>query len=125
MSETRAAYKVTMQPEDELDALCAVVMGLITGPIVEIVGGKGINAKGDSILLPCVSTDDAFAMQAWAWLEENHPWKKDGDTLALMRYDDKPSVCRLMGYDLFETVAVGDTYPHAISLAILEVGKVQ
>lgn len=47
----------------ELDVLIAQAAGLIVGPIVEIVGGKAVNAAGGSILLPPYSTDDSAALE--------------------------------------------------------------
>lgn len=50
-----------MQPGRELDALVARVMG-------------------QSVTFPeSYSEEDEPAMQAWAWLEENHPWTQQGN----------------------------------------------
>lgn len=120
MSETREAYNVTLQPGRELDIQVMRVMHRVNvaNHLRLAVYSKVIDSGGDA---PPFSTNLTVAMGAWAWLEDNHPWK--GDTLALMRYDNKPSVCRLMDYDMIDTVATGDTYPHAIALAILEISK--
>lgn len=69
------------------------------------------------------STDPATAMEAWEWLEENHPW--DGYTLALLKpskYDYRPGVY-LVGYTLEGVISQGQDYPHAIALAVVRAGK--
>lgn len=105
MTETREAYNVAMQPGRELDALVAKVMGQHYVDLWECR----------------YSVDGRAAMQAWAWLEENHPWKIDGASVALMYYDS-PSVCLVGNYA--ELLVAGIDYPHAIALAVVEAGKV-
>lgn len=99
MSETREGYNATLQPGPELDILVARAMGKLN--------------------VLSYSTDSRFAMQAWEWLEENNPWKPD--YLALMRFS-KPCVCQVY-YEINE-LTTGQTYPHAIALAVVEAGKV-
>lgn len=88
--------------------------------------------NGDKYYQVCFpySTDAAAAMEAWAWLEANNPWESE-EGLFLGRYTDawkdiikQPAVMRYVGYEEIGPVAVGTTYPHAISLAILEAAKV-
>lgn len=125
MSEPRAAYNVAMRPGRELDALVARVMhraNVVNHPDRAIYS-EAIESARD--IPPAYSTVIAVAMGAWAWLEENNPWKRP-DTIAfsLTRDDDgRPSVLHIYGYDEYATIATGTTYPHAISLAICEAGK--
>lgn len=104
-------YSVTMQPSLELNQLVAKMIGWTGEP------------------LPRFSIDPAAAMEAWAWLEENNPWSEA--TLMLGRDKDtgNPAVIRWDVDDGYwhnwqpEVIATGTTYPHAIALAILEVGR--
>jgi hypothetical protein len=111
VSEPRAAHNTTMQPGRELDALVA-----------RVIGWNGVSWTGES---PAYSTDPAAAMQAWAWLEENNPWKRpDTIAFALTRDDDgRPSVLHIYGYDEYETITTGNDYPHVIALAVVKAGK--
>lgn len=98
--------EMTMQPGQELDALVARVIGWISW-------------TGET---PAYSTDPAAAMEAWGWLEENMP-ESWGVPLALTRdyYSNAPSVVfRRKGVDM---VISGETYSHAIALAVVKAGK--
>lgn len=103
MSETREVYDAVMQPGAELDALVARVMGLDYVDLWECR----------------FSGDGRAALEAWAWLEENHPWQPRG--VALQRSRGKPAVY-LTHYDDI-TLTTGETYAHAIALAVVEAGK--
>lgn len=128
-----------MQPGRELDRLVAEVMGYSNihwtdteyglHPFgTEPGGGQG------GVMLPFFSEDNKAAMEAWAWLEENHPWKYSGAdkaTILLGRnIPGKPSVLIMCDYwdggipteayysELGNFHIPGNTYPHAISLAV-------
>lgn len=89
--------------------------------------GKSVSDPDESTKGDCYkyySTHIEDAMEAWAWLEENNPW--DGG-LALYRasYNNLPTVVKAYfregkNYDVF---IQGETYPHAISLAVIEAAK--
>lgn len=75
------------------------------------------------------SADIADAWVAWEWLEENHPW----ELISLHRDTEtgKPCVAVVdyMPKGLEDTGQLkqfrfqGETYPHAICLAVIEAGK--
>lgn len=57
----------------QIDALVAEkVMGLISGPIVEIIGGKAVNGRGDSVILPYYSEEIKAAWQVVTKLESRY-----------------------------------------------------
>jgi hypothetical protein len=113
------ATKTIMEPERELDKLVAKII-----------------AQRGRIALP-YSTDMGAAWKAWEWLEQNHPWQPSAPMLGkALQFDETgyqnihPSV--LLGGTWWEgefeqlklkVVARGETYPHAIALAVVEVGK--
>lgn len=115
MSETREAYNVTLQPGPELDALVAKVMGWTISEL-------------DGAFMP--STNSTAAMLAWEWLGKNHPWSEDTvflglETNAWEGIYEQPAVFRYIDYGELGPICVGQTYPHAISLAVVEAGKVK
>lgn len=62
------------------------------------------------------SSDIAAAWIAWEWLEESSPWVR----VSLQRDDDnRPTVYRHVFGDSRIRVATGESYPHAIALAVL------
>lgn len=131
-----------MQPGRELDRLVAEVIGELMSSHPGFYwqeyatesgdGGDGFSCPrcGKSVSDPDESTEgDCYksysthiedAMEAWAWLEENHTW----GLIVLGRVDDgKPAVLEIITGSQFEgcsiePIAVGDTYPHAIALAV-------
>lgn len=109
MSETRESYNATMLPGPELDILVALAMGKLN--------------------VLSYSTDSRFAMQAWEWLQNNHPWSEEGvflgrETNAWEDIIKQPAVFRYVGYEELGTVCVGQTDCHAIALAVVEAGRV-
>jgi len=97
-------------------------------------------SKGDTG--PCVkhySTSWEDAGQAWEWLEENHPWGLDAELL-LSRWGQAMAPAVRVARTHLEDGAIvengkyflcreqivaipGDTYPHAIALAVIEATK--
>lgn len=75
------------------------------------------------------STDSAAAMQAWEWLENNKP--REWERIALIRDDDRiPAVVEIGDNCALETpgyyvvsLVIGQTYPHAICLAVVEAAR--
>lgn len=127
-----------LQPGRELDALVAVLMGDITGPVVEIVGGKAINAAGDSVILQPYSTDIAaawlvaervnkIAHESWkmqplsliAWGED---WNASFDVISSEEWDDEDGLAWFEHAQLPSSVvaARAKTAAHAICLAALK-----
>lgn len=93
-----------MKPGRELDKLVA-----------KIVGYPGR-------IPPQYSTSSVKAIELFEWLEQNNPW--DG-SLIMGRLFRQQGFGPFIGrYGLDDVIAWGDTYPHAICLAILEVAKV-
>lgn len=127
----------TTQPGRLLDAQVAQIMGRLSDKVLAELKQRGIGAPEERDMygryvgsspwenVSRYSTDPAAAMEAWAWLEENNPWKRpDTIAFALTRDDNgSPSVLHIYGYDEYSTIAIGSTYPHAISLAVCEAGK--
>lgn len=128
-----------MKPGRELDRLVAEVMGYYNfnqplGPGTQYFADK--EGWGATIkCVPAFSTIMNAAMEAWEWLEQNHP---QGGTLILGKaseYDElgyprngRPGVCRVTSgwpCNNIEPVATGETYPHAICLAVLEASKMK
>lgn len=129
-----------MKPGREFDKVVAEAMGyadLRRGRLAgELYGHHPTRSKSKDELryVPHYSTDTAASMEAFGWLEENHPWlyldrwggqKAD---LLLGRKDGKPAVYVMRSYwdssnmDGGVNLAItGETYPHAICLAILEI----
>jgi len=101
--------------------------------VAEVMGRRVVAVEGDYVLatepgkpydkLPEYSTDGNAAWEAWEWLEQNNPfdeslimgrlWHPAPDELTA---EFTPFVGR---YGLDDIVAWGDTYPHAICLAVL------
>lgn len=129
-----------MKPGLELDRLAAEAMGWKGIERALILphwwGWPPGQESGIKCLVPQYSTGKGAVMEAFEWLEQNNPWGGAGLMVGKVEeFDDGGKVKRLgvfllkddcidMGvlYDL-EKIAVGETYPHAICLAILEVGK--
>lgn len=97
----------------------------------------GSNLQHLNMIIPHYSTDIRAAMDAWDWLEKNNSWDKAGFFLGKVEeFDESGDKMQHLGvfllkddyvdmgvlYDL-EKIAVGETYPHAIALAILETTK--
>lgn len=138
MSETREAYNVTIQLGRELDALVAKVMGwewTPEGTVIEPLRYKGYNLRYFDDIIPHYSTDPATAMQAWEWLEQNNPWQsEDGaiDRQLLLGIDHRESDGKpcVLFYDWHldfppDVFVKGVAYPHAIALAVIEVGRMK
>lgn len=103
------------------------VMDLITGPIVEIVGGKAVNAAGDSVLLP-----DYSEKIEWAWRVVER-MQADGWHYEIGDRHSEPSHFVKFGrgkYDPYDDMfreeysATGSTPWMAICLAALEAAGV-
>lgn len=81
---------------------------------------------------PCIkmySTDIRKAMEAWEWLEQNNPWGQ----IAFSRSKGQPCVLQLSppftrnfpnSWDV-EEITVGESYPHAIALAVIKASEVK
>lgn len=104
-----------VKPGRELDKLVA-----------EAIGQKG------SIALP-YSTEMGAAWQAWEWLEENKPGGWEWVLLGLSSISEKPAVQIMESRDntekegwliwVVELETEGESYPHAIALAVVEADK--
>lgn len=83
---------------------------------------------------PFSSIDAAWPV--WEWLEKNHPWlyleKDQKANITLGRFEGKPSVIIWRwdgvkeyseGDQTYSAAICGETYPHAICLAVLEANK--
>lgn len=167
MSEVREVYNVTLQPGRLLDAQVAQVMGRLSDKVLAELKQRGVGVPDEKDMdgryigsspwenVLRYSTDPAAAMEAWAWLEENHPWVEQGNDwpwqqgikAAILLGKDyigqednpRPSVLVMQraewwsfpdneieegtkeGYCFY---IPGDTYPHAIALAVAEAGKI-
>lgn len=79
----------------------------------------------DGLILPRFSIDIANAWVAWEWLEKNHPSVKSGKrSIALGRLGgEQPLVYTEHGGEVDNVIARGESYAHAICLAILEAVK--
>ena len=132
-----------MQPGRELDRLVAEAIGL---PILDYDEHRGdhawlndpanypyiTNGAGEWLIFWVApntvgktwspSTNIDLAMKAWTWLEDNYP--KTWGQIALMRDSNtnRPCVVRIE-WEVQANVSEGDTYPHAISLAVIEAAK--
>lgn len=122
-----------MKPGRELDKLVAGAMGW-TNVDSEDYPGLGVVYRGFppgkniSDFLPHYSADWAAAGQAWEWLEQNHPWRTGEwqEDICLGRNSTgQPSVIILeMQLDNKPNEYImGQTYPHAIALAVVEAAK--
>lgn len=108
----------------EIDKLIAEkVMNLITGPVVEIVGGKAVNTAGDSVILPSYSEEIE-----WAW-QVVEKMRSDGWHYEIGDSHWEPSHFVRFGrgkYDQYDDIfreehsATGPTPGVAICLAALE-----
>lgn len=117
-----------IEPGRELDSLVAKVMGWTN--IAEYgydardryyQGPAGLppnHSTEFTLAIPKYSTDPAAAFDAWEWLDKNYPGLMLG-----RREDGKPSVCGVQ-YDV-ETFTIGETYTHAIALAVVRVGEIK
>ena len=127
-----------MKPGRELDRLVAEVMGYYNfsqplGPDTQYFADHS-KWNDDAIkCVPAFSVDMNAAMDAWEWLEQNNPWKeRDEDYLILFKWKGRSTVGRIFyapstdDYHLHTTPLVtGESYPHAISLAVVEASKVK
>lgn len=116
-----------MKPGRELDYAVARAMGYWTP---EGESEDHFVDDEDNLLFICphYSTDIAAAWQAWEWLEKNSGCGSvalfqdaGGPTVGVMRlYRDKRT-----GeiFDIAQKKWTGETYPHAICLAVLEASK--
>lgn len=107
-----------MKPGRELDAKVAEAMGWTevknSGAYIGYIGLHPV--KGENYVIPFFSIDAKAAMDAWEWLEKNKPWF----WVSLQRDNEgNPAVYRHNPNGNRTEVASGDTYPHAICLAIL------
>lgn len=141
MSETREVYNVATQPGRLLDAQVAQVMGRLSDKVLAELKQRGVGVQDENDMDGCYvgspwenvlrySTDLAAAMEAWEWLEEHNPWGGADADLFLGRYTNawdniirQPAVIRYIDYEELGPVAIGTTYPHAISLAVVEAGR--
>lgn len=128
MSETREDYNITMQPGLELDIEVVKAMHRVNVknyPDLSTYTEAIEKATGDA---PPFSTNPTVAMGAWEWLEKNNPWKETSLMLGRDFFTEKPAVIKWDDpYSEWEaeTIAEGDTYPHAISLAVVKAAKVK
>lgn len=109
-----------MEPGRELDEEIAKILGWTS-----VEDGFGVrDRKMKSI--PNYSTDWAAAGEAWEWLEENHPWEGLCLWLGHNCPDCTPCVfvTRENGKTDEDFYVFGQTYPHAIALAVVEAAKV-
>lgn len=123
-----------MKPGRELDKLVSEIMGYAdfwqdrqTG---EWYGyhPDHTNLEDERILVPQFSTDGYAAWGAWEWLEEVKPWKYKHVVIGSSNRGgwgdpSKPSVIIFEPSDYpvwnIEKEIEGETYPHAICLAVL------
>lgn len=116
-----------MKPGRELDKLVAEAMGytsLKQGRLPgELYGHHPARSSSEDELryVPHYSTDGKAAWEAWEWLEQNHPIIKNGKhSIALGRLRGKEAlVYTEYGGEVDDIIATGETYPHAICLAVL------
>jgi hypothetical protein len=120
-----------MRPGRELDKLVFEAMGGKVDTTKRSIGGNPtwIDKNGfqyyEGEYSP--STDIDQAMDLWEWLEKESPWGQ----IALGRSKGQPCVLQLLPPVTknfphswgIEEVATGETYPHAICLAVLEAKK--
>lgn len=128
VSETRQAYNVTqaMQPGPELDALVA-----------RVIDWEKIKPPKPAAFdeMPHFSHSYSGFLGLWEWLEKNHPWRYpwgDRADISLSRgrvyvnqsgpngVPDCDYTQARKGYNFYFQ---GNTYPHAVSLAVVEVGR--
>lgn len=69
-----------------------------------------------SMIIPYYSTDMRAAWRAWEWLEQYYT---TGGVCLVRGLDSAPSVITLDRGCLDNTLATGESYPHAIALAVL------
>lgn len=82
----------------------------------------GSDSQRLSMIVPHYSTDIAAAWEAWEWLESHFRsagYERPCLTEALDDEADRPSVVLRHRDEITETLAIGQTYPHAICLAVL------
>lgn len=95
---------MNQQPGRELDKQVAEVMGTIP-PLDSMFAIKPYSTRVD------------MAMEAWEWLEKNNPWN---ESLIMGRLHRQQGFDPFVGrYGLDDIIAWGETYPHAICLAVL------
>lgn len=107
-----------IKPGRELDELVTKAMGL------DIVDDDDWGPDGPRQW----STDPAVALEAWDWLEKHNPWPHSA--LYLGRHPDVDSTPPGVIVSFLDDIGnlkiwVGETYPHAIAIAIVEVGKLR
>lgn len=74
------------------------------------------NLEDDRIPIPQFSTDGYAAWEAWEWLEKNTLHY----SLCLTRaWNDEPAVFIMNGGVVDTLLAKGESYPHAIALAVV------
>lgn len=122
-----------MKPGKELDKLVAEAMGYGSFWLDKEAGQwyafhpDHTNLEDERIPVPQFSTDGYAGWEALGWLEKNHPWEQ----VALSRRAGHPCILELLSPATknfpnswgIEEIAVGETYPHAICLAILRSKK--
>lgn len=112
-----------MEPGSKLDIAVAKAIGW-----TNINGIEGFDINQTQSIVLDFSTSMNAAMVAFEWLEQHHPWGSRIQ-IALCRefYSKEPSVLIWEIGELGEVEAersiTGDTYPHAICLAILDSAK--
>lgn len=116
--------KVKMKPGLELDKSTAQAMGwtqLKANERSGVVYWYGLRPGGtEAGVIPGYSIDGVAAWKAWEWLEKNNPWLR----VSLQRDNEgNPTVYRHSPNGQRIEVASGETYAHAICLAILEATK--
>lgn len=106
-----------MKPGRELDRLVAEAMGWTEVRASGVyIGYIGIHPKGENYVVPFFSVDMNQAMVAFGWLEKNKPWF----WVSLQRDNEGvPAVYRHGPNGDRREIASGESYPHAICLAIL------
>lgn len=132
-----------MKPGRELDKAVAEAMGwteVSPNPDYpklardDLEGFVPRDLSGFRLRVPNYSTDIAAAMKAWEWLEQNHPWAPSNLMLGKGELWDEAG-CKSTYYCVFiangmweadewesphlTPVSKGETYPHAIALAVL------
>lgn len=126
---------MNQQPGRELDKQVAVIMGYDSFWQDKQTGEwyafhpDHTNLEDERIPVPRYSTDGYAAWEAWEWLEATKPWKYKHVVMGLSNRGEgwgdppKPSVIIYEPSDYpvwnIEREIEGDTYPHAICLAIL------
>jgi hypothetical protein len=116
-----------IQPGRELDRLVAEAMGWIdvtpygTDANDRYYRGWAGVRPGQihslTFAIPDFSTEWEFAGEAWEWLVKNHPWKPSN--IFLTQYRQQAQVVRLDISNKWTAISEGDTYPHAIALAVV------